>query len=375
MTDTLIVKRGGVRTVWLDNLKAIAIILMVLGHSGAPFTHWIFLFHMAVFYIAAGYTWNNKHVKSRETLGSYLLNKVKTLYVPFILCNILFLLLNNFFVTTGIYVSSEEDLQLIGANKVSQVHTMMTPQMMVKPLVKIFLLMGGTELGGPTWFFGSLFLSLCIFAIIEYVANRLLKGNQTNVRIFEGIIAVFSVMIAWLISEDRIGFLMFNRSFAAYPLLVVGKNLKIWDKQINWKPFLCLVVCLLAFAILYVMNNFGSISMARCKIENPLYFLIVSMAGWYFLASISRLIPATRLAKLGASTRSVVMWHFASMKLVTLAYIFIMGLPMVYLGAFPYLSNTPSWMWIVYTTVGILMPVLLGVIYDKVKERMIKQNG
>ena len=107
---------GGARSVWLDNLKGIAIILMVLGHSGAPFTHWIFLFHMAVFYMASGYTWNNKHVQSFNSLKKYILNKIKTLYVPYVLCNILFVLLNNVFIDSGIYASSEEYLNLIGSD-------------------------------------------------------------------------------------------------------------------------------------------------------------------------------------------------------------------------------------------------------------------
>lgn len=33
----------------IDIIKALAIIGMVLGHAGALFTHFIYLFHMAVF--------------------------------------------------------------------------------------------------------------------------------------------------------------------------------------------------------------------------------------------------------------------------------------------------------------------------------------
>ena len=41
----------GKRVDELDILKAIAIICMVAGHAGAPFTHFIYLFHMAVFFM------------------------------------------------------------------------------------------------------------------------------------------------------------------------------------------------------------------------------------------------------------------------------------------------------------------------------------
>ena len=39
----------------LDIVKALGIICMVAGHSDAPFTHFIYLFHMAVFFMAAGF--------------------------------------------------------------------------------------------------------------------------------------------------------------------------------------------------------------------------------------------------------------------------------------------------------------------------------
>ena len=38
-----------VRDATIDILKGIGIILMVAGHCGAPFTSYIYLFHMAIF--------------------------------------------------------------------------------------------------------------------------------------------------------------------------------------------------------------------------------------------------------------------------------------------------------------------------------------
>lgn len=39
----------------IDYMKAIGIILMVMGHSGSPITLWIYLFHMSLFFIISGY--------------------------------------------------------------------------------------------------------------------------------------------------------------------------------------------------------------------------------------------------------------------------------------------------------------------------------
>ena len=43
---------------WIDTLKAIGIMLVFLGHSGAPFHDGIYLFHMPLFFIISGFLWN-----------------------------------------------------------------------------------------------------------------------------------------------------------------------------------------------------------------------------------------------------------------------------------------------------------------------------
>ena len=39
----------------IDILKGIGIILVVLGHADFPFRDWVYLFHMALFFITSGY--------------------------------------------------------------------------------------------------------------------------------------------------------------------------------------------------------------------------------------------------------------------------------------------------------------------------------
>lgn len=46
------------RNINIDIIKGIGIILMVGGHCGMPFTHFIYLFHMAIFFMASGYCFN-----------------------------------------------------------------------------------------------------------------------------------------------------------------------------------------------------------------------------------------------------------------------------------------------------------------------------
>lgn len=98
----------------IDSIKGIAIILMVIGHSDAPFTNWIYLFHMAVFFIASGYCWNDKHSESIQDVKRYVIKKIKNLYCPCVLVNGTFLLFNNLFIKCGIYSASPDFIKLGG---------------------------------------------------------------------------------------------------------------------------------------------------------------------------------------------------------------------------------------------------------------------
>ena len=65
----------------IDIIKALAIIGMVLGHAGAPFTHFIYLFHMAVFFIASGFVYKNVSTGKIKDIWRFVLKKIKQLYL------------------------------------------------------------------------------------------------------------------------------------------------------------------------------------------------------------------------------------------------------------------------------------------------------
>ena len=45
---------------------------MVGGHSGFPYRNWIYLFHMALFFMASGYMWNEAHAVNIKSLRRYV---------------------------------------------------------------------------------------------------------------------------------------------------------------------------------------------------------------------------------------------------------------------------------------------------------------
>lgn len=81
--------------------KAIAIILMVIGHAEVPelLTNFIYTFHMPVFFITAGYFFKRKYLSDP---WSFCTKRFKGLYVPFVTWSLVFLCLHNAFHHFGI---------------------------------------------------------------------------------------------------------------------------------------------------------------------------------------------------------------------------------------------------------------------------------
>lgn len=76
--------------------KGIGILLMVAGHSGMPnfLHHFVYAFHMPLFFIISGYCFKEKYVNEPWT---FVRKRFKGLYVPYVKYMLLFILLHNVF--------------------------------------------------------------------------------------------------------------------------------------------------------------------------------------------------------------------------------------------------------------------------------------
>ena len=123
-----------VRDLTLDIVKAICIMLMVVGHSGCPtYLHdFLYLFHMPCFFFISGWLLSDKYI---DDLKTGLLKKVKGSYVPFVKWTLIFLLFHNVFASVHIYADSY------------------SWQTFIERVVRTFTMTGGESLSW--WIFGS----------------------------------------------------------------------------------------------------------------------------------------------------------------------------------------------------------------------------
>lgn len=143
------------RIEWIDWIKAIGIFLVVIGHANPDpkFRLWIYSFHMPLFFLVSGATFNPSKFK---TLKECVIAKIKNLIIPYLSINIFSMI---FWYIYYNYFTINEFSMINAIKAILYGHTEV-----IKPI------------NGPTWFLLTLFLSEILF----YVLNRGVNGDKKS---------------------------------------------------------------------------------------------------------------------------------------------------------------------------------------------------
>lgn len=343
----------------IDIIKGIGIILMVCGHAEFPLRHFIYLFHMAVFYIASGYLFDTNKISDKKLLLRFAVRKLKTLYIPFVVYNSIFILLNNIFIKLNIYMSNATLADKYMC--VDSIENIMTIKAKAMAILKCLFLIGGSQAGAALWFLRSLFMVTILYALIEYILLKFVKNNS-YIMLSQTLISVLFLFSGYIIHELNIPYsTSIGNCLSVYILFFIGHSMKqmTFSKTVN-KYKLPSILC--SLAILMIGNQFGSIELNINFTSNPLFFLLVSVSGWVLLYSIAKSIQNYKYSKaivfIGRNTMPILIFHFLAFKLINLIGILIYNMPIELTGTFPILFYGGFW-WIAYTIAGITLPLLI----------------
>ena len=145
--------------------KAIAIILMVLGHccgSDIPYaTQTIYMFHMPLFFFFSCF--KNKYLTNPK---EFVIRRFKGLWWPFVKWSLIFMFLHNFFVKIGFYGNQ------CGAQSDDGLYY--RDEYIIRFLDIVFDMSGNEQLLGGYWFLNALlggsliaFILMCIRAKVK----------------------------------------------------------------------------------------------------------------------------------------------------------------------------------------------------------------
>lgn len=339
-----IISAGGGRSELVDCIKGVGIALVVIGHSGCPFGNIIYLFHMALFFILSGYCYREKEI----SLVEWTIRKMKTLWLPHFLSVVIIILLTNILI----------DLHVVA----SDIYARLTVKRLIIEVVKAALFGGGGQLLGANWFLRTLFFGLMLYEVVD---RTIRKVNINNV-VIRLAIGVFFLTIGWLMTS-RFGYGMYFNIFTVPILLEIGRNIKernMIQSCMKSNRFYTLLA-ISCFACLIVLSHFGKISLNHNIIENPIFFVLCSIMGFFLCTWVNNVVLSISLnwgkmlSILGKNSLIIMLLHFVSFKIVTLLQIYIYQDDIDMLTSYPVYRYYSGW-WIAYSLAGILIPCLIA---------------
>ena len=316
--------------------KGIGILLMVAGHSGMPnlLTHFVYAFHMPLFFIISGYCFKEKYINEPWT---FVRKRFKGLYVPYVKYMLLFILLHNVFTYMHFY------------------EYFYTTRDFARCAFYTITTMGGWEgLLGGYWFLTQLFLcSLIGFSFLRLGSIWTYIGGS----IFLVASFVASSYEMTIPNHCPITDVTFKATF----FYLTGRIIAMKGIQLTiiWAVVgMLMVLC----SSLYTKTGILSVS-------SYMWFLysFFAVVGTLSVIAFSRFIFAHSdgLAKIlnwtGRHTLEILTWHFLGFKIVSCVLVAIYGLSIDFLGEFPVIVNfsKQGW-WVAYFICGTLFSVLIS---------------
>lgn len=335
-------------------LKALGIILMVLGHSMCSIPYaipFLSMFHMPLFFVASGYCFNEKYLAVPLT---FLKKRLKGLYVPFVKWGLVFALLRPCFFRLHIY-DTTYGFNGVGATRGDWLDVLHSCWIIV------------TQMRGTDWLLGGFwFLNALLFgSIIAWATLRFIKKAEY------ALITSLVLLVLVHISNFHVVFLNLNtRAFAAAFLFIAGYVFKV--KRVA--PFgMAAIIASLALTVLGMF--YWPLAIDKTSYDGWQLFphmLTAILATWSFYSLFTKYVSGNTTCRIGRvflfvgeNTLNILTWHLLSFKAVSLLIILIYGLPIEQLGEFPVIVEyaTRGW-WMLYFAAGVGLPLLMKKFMD-----------
>lgn len=364
------------RDITIDIVKGIGIIMMVLGHSGFGYSSYFKTFHMPLFFIVSGCLYNNEASGSIGSVKSYILKKLKTLWLPYAAANSIFILLNNIFIGINVYTTNPL-IEGIGGLNIGVTSDKMGILDMFIGIVKSFFFGGGTTIGGPLWFLRALFAGLVMTCVIEFVLRKIFKGLKDASKIvfcIQVALGIIFLVAGYVFTKNSISVWKLPQFLTAYFFIMLGRVIR--KTNILWKinrfkeergkkarAFMYVAVIAVLAVILFGLEKVVKVNLADNFYTGLAGMVAASVTGFFFTYFVADLLKNTFLAKglvkCGQNTLAIMILHCLCFKAVTLAQVVSYHYENYKIAAFPILENSGLW-WLAYAVCGIIIPILLN---------------
>lgn len=328
-------------------MKGLAIISVVAGHCGVSVVEgFVNQYHLATFYFVAGYFFSPRYVDDTK---SFVVKRIKRLYLPFVYYGLAFLLLHNVFCSLGLYradaVYSAGDFFRNG-------------------LRLLFQLASFEPFMGALWFAPSLLMVSVIYVVVQNLRVALHKNCMGGV--------ILCTLIGFLCIELHVKnpLCIWNAMIVVmiYHLGAVFKKHELLQRYVNSGVTLICVVLTIGF---YMLGGIVRLQPSEMISNNPLLFFVVPIVGVAMVYGVSKWISRMRIADTialcGNCSFEIMALHFICFKLVAVAHVFIEGGGFAHLSDFPVYGENLAWWTPLYVLVGCAVPIAASRLIKNVK--------
>lgn len=360
---------GGQRDITIDIVKGIGIILMVFRHARAPFSDFVLLFHMAIFFIASGYLLNCGYAESVHGVFQFIKKKIKGLWAPYFGFTCAFILLNNLFLKINIYSDNPDFLiKNILEEEYVKIGDSFGLGDIVTQVIKAIFFRAGTQIGGALWFFMTLFTVLIAYMLCEFLLKKVLP--KINVIYLQTVVSLLCLAIGYICMLKGLSIKGLDKTFSVYILIHFGRIMRYYSvmdkiRNIDYENS---IMILAGLVVLLCGYHKGYIAVVSNDIENPIFFVLMSIAGWgllYGVADELRKISAraaTVFSYISVHSVPIIALHFLAFKAINMIAVAAYGFEWYMIAAFPVLMRTGLW-WILYLVAGVGIPLLFQKLY------------
>lgn len=350
---------------WLSCLKGIGIILVVMGHTALPTTRYIYMFHLALFFFAAGYSYNPQ--KYEANWPKLVASRIGSIMPPYFTYNIIALLLHNVFISMGII-----DIAL-GGNVIGFTS-------LFTNALNIISLHFTAQFCGPMWFLAPWLFAISIYAVIVSICTKLAPtlSNLKKRQILISIICILCGAVGiFLVQKNVYVYYHIQTSMLMLPVVCAGSIYKSISKgEKHFGNIFGFIISL--FILIFFTNRYaGCLDLSQNNILSPYTFYIFTFAGIYCIMCLAKLVnqylPVIKklLTIAGNYSFDIMATHFLFFKLIDFICYNVMpaeNMPNFVLSKFPASFNYGPILFL-YVIVGIIFPILLRFGFNKAFEK------
>ena len=352
------------REKYVDIVKAVAIIAVVACHIKVSFdiyniNGFITLWRVPTLFIIGGF-----FLKDEKVLRpvSFVKHKIKTIYNYTIIVYLLALLLHNVFINIGWY---SLDYEYSG-----KYVTYWTITDFAKNLILAVFCAGREVILGAMWFVYVLFIALCGFSIISYIAKLIETEKLSFEKIRFAIIFILFV-VAYIFTECGYNIPRLNNSFTAMWLIYIGFLLKNkWKVKFDkfWLAILCIVI-VIGYMIFIGVNISLNINLFNDVISFTILELCAIYAVCYWSKHLSNTCVCDSLSFVGRNSFYIMAFHFVGFKVCN----YVMELFGVSVDMAALVPNVDSnyFYWCVYLLFGVSIPLIMITLFRIIKGRLL----